>query len=194
MPPIPTFPEVKVRLKVPGPFDADWVKSMKDIKLRPDDIWIVTYPKCGTTWAQQIVRLIINRGKEDGLKLDEAVPWVECFTSIPALGIKYHIDIDKMASSRAFKSHFPYDLMPCGSLSDVPGKYIYVLRNPRDVAVSFFHHYRALPFLIILYTSGVITWTSSVVVMLTLETILTMSSVGGLTKMMIMCSFSSTKT
>ena len=147
MPPIPTFPEVRISgLKVLGPFDADWVKSMKDIKLRPDDIWIVTYPKCGTTWAQQIVRLIINRGKEDGLKLDEAVPWVEFFTSIPALGFKYHVDIDKMASPRAFKSHFPYDLMPCGSPSDTPGKYIYVVRNPRDVAVSYFHHDRAIPF------------------------------------------------
>ena len=88
------------------------IESMKDtVKLRPDDIWVVTYPKSGTTWTQQIVRLIINGGKDDDTKITDAVPWVEGFTSIPAIGFKYHVDIKKMASPRAFKSHFPYGMM-----------------------------------------------------------------------------------
>ena len=144
---MPPFPEKRISgLKVPPIFDAEWVKSMKDMKWRPDDVWIVTYPKCGTTWTQQIVRLIINKGKEDGLNLMEAVPWVEFFANTPALEFNYHVDIDAMASPRAFKSHFPYDILPCGSPTHTPGKYIYVVRNPRDVAVSFFHHDRAIPF------------------------------------------------
>ena len=28
------------------------VKKIIDFELRPDDIWIVTYPKCGTTLTQ----------------------------------------------------------------------------------------------------------------------------------------------
>ena len=39
-----------------------------------------------------------------------------------------------------------YGMMPCGLPSRTPGKYIHVVRNPRDVAVSFFHQYRTLPF------------------------------------------------
>ena len=147
-PPMPAFPDISINgLPVPPQFNTKWIESMKDaVKLRPDDIWVVTYPKSGTTWTQQIVRLIFNGGKDDGVKVTDAVPWVEGFTSIPAIGFKYHVDIKKMASPRAFKSHFPYGMMPCGLPSSTPGKYIYVVRNPRDVAVSFFHHYCTLPF------------------------------------------------
>ena len=147
IPQIPSIPEVRINgLKVPGIFDAEWIKSMNDaVGPRPDDVWVVTYPKCGTTWTQHIVRLIINKGKDYGLNIDYAVPWLEGFADIPAIGYTYRVDIDKLASPRAFKSHFPYEMMPCGLPSTTPGKYIYVVRNPRDVAVSYFHHDRAVP-------------------------------------------------
>ena len=41
------------------------VDKLKSFQLYPDDVWVVTYPKCGTTWAQQIVRLIHNKGVQD---------------------------------------------------------------------------------------------------------------------------------
>lgn len=137
-PQFPSLPEVRISgLKVPPIFDVKWIKNMESLKLRPDDVWVVTYPKCGTTWTQQIVRLIINKGKEDGLILEDAVPWVECFGEIPGIRT-YRVDVDKMASPRAFKSHFPYELMPCGLPNKTPGRYIYVIRNPRDVRCVIF--------------------------------------------------------
>ena len=52
-------------------------KNMKNMKLRPDDSWIVIFPKSGTTWTRQ---LIMNRGKDNGVVIEEAVPWVEGFS------------------------------------------------------------------------------------------------------------------
>lgn len=52
---------------------------MHNIKLQLDYVWIGTYPKSGTAWIRQIEWLIISRGKEDGLTLEDAVPWVEGF-------------------------------------------------------------------------------------------------------------------
>ena len=44
-----------------------------------------------------------------------------------------------MASPRSFKFHSPYELAPGGEPAKSPAKYIYIARNPKDVAVSNFH-------------------------------------------------------
>ena len=36
-----------------------------------------------------------------------------------------------------------YERMPCGLPNSTPCKYIYAARNPKDLATSFYHHYRA---------------------------------------------------
>ena len=41
------------------------------------DVFIVTFPKCGTTWTQQIAKLVRNHGQEDGMDIDAAFPWIE---------------------------------------------------------------------------------------------------------------------
>ena len=35
-------------------------ERIQNFKVREDDIWIITYPKCGTTWTQEIVWHIMN--------------------------------------------------------------------------------------------------------------------------------------
>ncbi len=36
---------------MPKAMAEDW-KKIYNFKLRPDDVWLLTYPKCGTTWTQ----------------------------------------------------------------------------------------------------------------------------------------------
>ena len=92
----------------------------------------------GTTWTQRIISLIKNQGKDDGNFIMQAVPWIE--SDFPA---KIPIeDFDKMPSPRFFKSHSPYNMMAGGLHHTSSAKYIYIARNPKDVAVSFYYHMR----------------------------------------------------
>ena len=43
-------------------------------QLESSDIWITSYPKAGTTWAQQVVKLIRNKGESDDVKITESIP------------------------------------------------------------------------------------------------------------------------
>ena len=40
--------------------------KLKSFPLHPDHVWVVAYPKAGSTWTQQIVRLVRNGGQDDG--------------------------------------------------------------------------------------------------------------------------------
>lgn len=39
---------------------ADFVEEIRKFVVYPDDIWVITYPKCGTTWTQEAVWQIFN--------------------------------------------------------------------------------------------------------------------------------------
>jgi hypothetical protein len=45
----------------------------------PTDIFIVTYPKCGTTWTQRLLHLIRDHGDvtKDPRTLADIIPWFE---------------------------------------------------------------------------------------------------------------------
>jgi hypothetical protein len=95
---------------------------------RPDDVFIVTPPKCGTTWLQQIAHGLRSGGSMDFANINDAVPW---------LGMTPIKDPrsagDQPWHPRVFKTHAPLDQVPTG------GRYLVGLRDPYDALVS---HYR----------------------------------------------------
>lgn len=115
-------------------------KLQSDFHVRADDVFVVSYPKSGTTWVQQIVRLVQCGGTlpDSDTKISDAIPWIEG-AEMPAFGCNMSLrEIDEMPSPRTFKSHLPYDIAPGGAPHTSPARYIYVARNPKDTVVSFY--------------------------------------------------------
>lgn len=48
--------------KYPLMFKPQFIEKALDYKAQDDDVFIVTYPKCGTRWMEQICYLIFNGG------------------------------------------------------------------------------------------------------------------------------------
>ena len=135
-------PEISQRSVTSLPFNVpffvttDVLEELASFPLDPSDVFIVTYPKAGTTWTQQIVKLLRNNGENDGVELQQSIPWVESNSG----KIGPRIDLSSIPKPRAFKSHMTYETMPCGRPNKTPCKYICIIRNPKDVAVSYYFH------------------------------------------------------
>lgn len=106
------------------------------------DVLIVSYPKSGTTWMQQIVTLVSSRGDP---QLSRTVPnwnrapWLEHSYRAPML-------TDSSPERQIITTHLPYHLLG-PALQGSNTKVIYVSRNPKDVAVSFYHFHKMAKFL-----------------------------------------------
>ncbi|XP_078662474.1 sulfotransferase 1A2-like [Branchiostoma floridae x Branchiostoma belcheri] len=116
------------------PEDMD---DIQDFVVRDDDVFIITYPKSGTAWLQRIVSLLHFGGdvsKTDQKEQDELVPYFEQKCGDSATFRK----LPEAPSPRLLKSHLNFCHAPV-QLTQGKGKVIYVARNPKDVAVSYYH-------------------------------------------------------
>jgi hypothetical protein len=101
---------------------------------RPDDIYLSAYPKCGTTWTQYMVYLLLHDAQPlaPDQSLGKAIPHLEEAGAAAVLELK---------APRVIKTHLPMALFPV----DGRARYLYIARNPFDCVVSFFHHTRGFP-------------------------------------------------
>ncbi|XP_012785923.2 amine sulfotransferase-like [Ochotona princeps] len=113
--------------------DMNRVENTENFEIREDDVFVITYPKSGTLWMQQILSLIYFEGHRNRTEKVDTVDRVPFFEySYPGT------DIGNRPSPRLFASHLPYYLAPKG-LKNKKAKVIYVYRNPKDIMVSYFY-------------------------------------------------------
>src|SRR6185369_12934880 len=62
---------------------ADMDLIEKEFVVQDDDVYVVTFPRSGTTWTEQIVHLLVNNGEQGEQRLTEAVPWLETLPHRP---------------------------------------------------------------------------------------------------------------
>jgi Sulfotransferase domain len=141
-----------------------WRPPARHVRVRPDDLFLVSYPKSGNTWFRFLLAHL--RGHEATFaNIEELVPDIYRSTGR---------EMQRLASPRILKSHEPFD-------PRYP-RAIYVVRDPRDVAVSYFHYLRkqrqlddetTLDELVELFVSGQLdrygTWGENVASWLTAE-------------------------
>lgn len=94
---------------------------------RPEDVFVATQMKCGTTWMQQIVYEVLRRGRgslaESGTALYAISPWLESVKSVP---ISEAPLVGTERPSRIIKTHLPATACPL----EPQARYIYVARHP----------------------------------------------------------------
>ncbi|MEW6192543.1 MAG: sulfotransferase domain-containing protein [Bacillota bacterium] len=103
-----------------------WVPSV----VRPDDVFIVSYPKSGNTWVRFLIANLLRQKNEE-------IDFHTVHQYIPEVGRHEEI-IARQSRPRIMKSHSLYR-------PEYP-KVIYIIRDGRDVYVSYyFHRLKDLP-------------------------------------------------
>ncbi|XP_063242492.1 luciferin sulfotransferase-like [Bacillus rossius redtenbacheri] len=121
--------------------------AIRDFEARDDDVWVVSFPKCGTTWTQEMVWLLVNDlnyEEAEKVPLVARVPFFEYSTIADVKDVLPEDSItfaSKLSSPRIFKTHLPKQMLPKDVWVKKP-KIIYISRNPKDAAVSYYHHHR----------------------------------------------------
>ena len=145
------------RVTLPLAFEK-YRQRIKNWQVRQDDVYVLTFPKSGTTWTQELVWLLQNDCNFEEAKavpLDRRFPFMEfnvlydfAMEELPQWATYFDTEadylkaLDEMPSPRFIKSHLHLCLLPDDLLEK--GRAVICLRNPKDTLVSFYYHQKLM--------------------------------------------------
>jgi len=97
-----------------------------DLRVYRDDVFLISYPKSGNTWTRFLVGNLVSE--------DRAVDFLSIPEIIPHIDVMPKRFFESMPRPRIINCHEPFDPRY--------KRVIYVVRDPRDVAVSLYHFQR----------------------------------------------------
>uniref|UniRef100_A0A1W7RCZ7 Sulfotransferase n=1 Tax=Agkistrodon contortrix contortrix TaxID=8713 RepID=A0A1W7RCZ7_AGKCO len=134
--------EVFANMRLPGHLHTQSsLHFASNFEFHDSDVLLVTYPKSGTTWMQEILTLIYSNGNLEPVKSLPnwaRAPWLEHSYFQEQL---QHIG----SHPRLLTTHLTRSAL-APALKKAKPKVIYVVRNPKDVAVSYYHFQRMAKF------------------------------------------------
>jgi len=93
----------------------------------PEDVFVVTQMKCGTTWMQNLVYEVLSRGRGElvdrGTALYAVSPWIE---ALKCVAVEDAPLVGDRRPSRIIKTHLPESYCPWSE----DARYVYVARHP----------------------------------------------------------------
>lgn len=128
------------------------IDKIRQFEVRDEDIYVLSFPKSGTTWCQEMVWLIANDLNFEGAK--EAIH--HRFVHIELSGLQGYMCSPKVIqrpyltdslkftknvrNPRFIKCHLQNENLPKQLTSgETNSKIIYIARNPKDVCLSFYY-------------------------------------------------------
>ncbi|XP_046542786.1 sulfotransferase 1B1-like isoform X2 [Haliotis rubra] len=109
--------------------DIEMIRKVQKLELRDDDVLIAAYPKCGTHWLWEIVTMLRAGNSEYQKEAKE----------VAMLGMPKYERADELPSPRVLNSHLHFRHLP-EKLAEKNIKTIFIMRNPKDVSVSYYSH------------------------------------------------------
>ncbi|MGD2035265.1 MAG: sulfotransferase domain-containing protein [Bacteroidales bacterium] len=109
--------------------ELNYLKFKMEFGEQDDDIYIITYPKSGTTLMQMLLYQLTTNGEINFKHIYDVSPWLRNDA------FKKHKPRLDLPSPRLIKSHDPYEYYDKAT----KGRFIFIIRDGMDVAVSLYH-------------------------------------------------------